>query len=469
MNTFRSHIRFAVAALWMIQVQCATSQFSVAPWDTAVAIVARSPVPVVPRTVLDVTRFGARGDGITDCSAAFRDAITACSAHGGGRVLVPPGVFRTGPIHLTSNIELHLSDSATIRFDPDPHKYLPAVRTRWEGVECMNYSPLIYAYEASNVAVTGNGTLDGGGTDSTWWPWSGKPAYGWTEGKPLQKQGRDRLFAMGEAGVPVDERVMGEGQFLRPNFIQMYRCRNVVIRGVRIIRSPMWIIHPVLCTGVLVENVYVFSHGPNNDGCDPESSRDVVIRGCTFDTGDDCIAIKSGRNNDGRRLHTPSENIVIQDCMFRDGHGAVTIGSEVSGGARGVYARRCSVESPILYNALRIKTNAVRGGTVEHVYVRDMTVRLVGRAAIDVDLFYEEGKAGAFLPTVQFISVESMSVASCDVAFNLVGYEEAPLRNILLRGCTFTGVQHGYKVHHVDGFQAPGTFINGKAFTPGGE
>jgi len=231
----------------------------------------------------------------------------------------------------------------------------------------------------------------------------------------------------------------------------------------------MWVIHPVLCTGVLVENVTVFSHGPNNDGCDPESSRNVVIRGCTFDTGDDCIAIKSGRNNDGRRLHTPSENIVIQDCMFRDGHGAVTIGSEVSGGARGVYARRCSVESPILYNALRIKTNAVRGGTVEHVYVRDMTVRLVGRAAIDVDLFYEEGKAGAFLPTVQFISVESMSVASCDVAFNLVGYEEAPLRNILLRGCTFTGVQHGYKVHYVDGFQAPGTFINGKAFTPGGE
>jgi polygalacturonase len=228
----------------------------------------------------------------------------------------------------------------------------------------------------------------------------------------------------------------------------------------------MWVIHPVLCTGVIVENVLVSSHGPNNDGCDPESSRDVVIRGCTFDTGDDCIAIKSGRNNDGRRLHTPSENIVIQDCLFKDGHGGVTIGSEISGGVRGVYARRCSVASPILYNALRIKTNAVRGGTIEHVYVRGMSVRSVARAAIDVDLFYEEGRAGSFLPTVQFISVESMSVASCDRAFNLVGYEDAPLRHVLLRGCTFSGVKQGYNLRYVEDLQAAGTLINGTEFTP---
>jgi polygalacturonase len=330
----------------------------------------------------------------------------------------------------------------------------------------MNYSPLIYAYAAGDVAITGKGTLDGGGSGSTWWPWSGKKEHGWKEGTPLQKAGRVRLFAMGEARVPVDSRSMGQGQFLRPNFIQMYRCSNMLISGVRIVNSPMWVIHPVVCTGVTVENVSVFSHGPNNDGCDPESSRDVVIRGCTFDTGDDCIAIKSGRNNDGRRLHTPSENIVIQDCMFKDGHGAVTIGSEISGGAHGIYARRCSVASPVLYNALRIKTNTVRGGTIEHIYVRDMSVRLVGRAAIDVDLFYEEGKSGTHLPVVQFISVESMSVAACDVAFNLVGCEESPLRHILLRGCTFAGVQHGYAVRHVDGLQAAGTFINGTEFIP---
>ena len=193
----------------------------------------------------------------------------------------------------------------------------------------------------------------------------------------------------------------------------------------------------------------------------------MLIRGCSFNTGDDCIAIKSGRNADGRRLHTPSENIVVQDCAFRDGHGAVTIGSEISGGARNIFAERCTAESPVLYSALRIKSNAVRGGVIEDVYVRDIDVRLVDRAVVDIDLFYEEGKQGTFLPLVRRIGVERMSVDSCTVAFNLVGYEEAPLQEILLKDCDFRKVTKGYAVRDVRGLAALNSRINGKVLDPG--
>lgn len=457
--------RGALLVLAFLAVSHAPAQFLPDPWKEADRIVQQVRRPSIPPREYSILDHGAVADGITDCTEAFRAAVRACLREGGGRVVVPAGVFRTGPIHLGSRVELHLTDNAVIRFDPDPSRYLPPVFTRWEGVECMNYSPLIFAFEAHDVAVTGRGILDGGGSDTTWWPWKGKKEFGWRDGMPSQDTARSRLLRMGEENLPVQDRVFGDGHYLRPAFIQTYRCRSVRIAGVTIINAPMWVIHPVLCDGVTVEDVTVRSHGPNNDGCNPESSRNVLIRGCLFDTGDDCIAIKSGRNNDGRRLNVPSENIVIQDCLFRDGHGGVTIGSEISGGARRVFARRCSVESPVLYNALRIKTNAVRGGTIEDVYLRDFTVRLVGRAAIDVDLFYEEGRNGTFLPVIRRISVEAMHVASCATAFNLVGYEEAPLRDIRLRRCTFDGAASGYTLRHVRGFSAERTAVNGKPLT----
>ena len=175
-------------------------------------------------------------------------------------------------------------------------------------------------------------------------------------------------------GVPVPERVFGDGSNLRPNFIQPYRCKNVLVEGVTIVNSPMWEIHPVLCTNVTVRRVSINSHGPNNDGCDPESCRDVLIEDCTLDTGVDCIALKSGRNEDGRRVNTPIENVVIRKCVMKDGHGGVVIGSEVSGGARRIFAEQCRMDSPNLDRALRIKTNSVRGGYVEGVFMRDCTV-----------------------------------------------------------------------------------------------
>jgi polygalacturonase len=436
------------------------------PWTQMDDILTRIDPPDFPADTYAITDFGARSGGDSDCTDAIRLAIERCSQEGGGRVVIPAGVFLTGPVVLLDNVDLHLDDGATLRFQTDPARYLPPVLTRWEGVECMNYSPFIYAYERTNIAITGTGVLDGGAGPGNWWSWKGSAEQGWQEGMPNQLEARKRLFAQGEQGVPVEERVMGEDSYLRPNFIQPYRCRNILIEGVKIVNSPMWEIHPVLCTNVTVRNVTIDSHGPNNDGCNPESCRDVLIEGCAFDTGDDCIAIKSGRNNDGRRIGVPSENIVIRDCRFRDGHGGVTIGSEISGGARNIFAERCSMESPVLYSALRIKSNAVRGGVIENVFLRDIEVALVGRAVVDIDLYYEEGRNGSFLPAIRNISIERMKVKTCKTALNLVGYEDAPVQNVRLKDVEFQVVTGSWKIEHVTGLTLENTTVNGKPLAP---
>jgi polygalacturonase len=406
-------------------------------WAQAASILARISPPRFPDREFDVTKFGAAGDGAKDCTAAFRDAIAACQAAGGGRVVVPAGMFLTGPIRLKGGVNLHVSSGAVLRFSRDPRQYLPVVFTRWEGVELMNYSPFIYAFEEDRVAITGGGTLDGQADPEHWWPWKGKDAK--TPG-PNQAPARARLFGMAAQGVPVAARVFGEGSYLRPNFIQPYRCKNVLIEGVTIRNSPMWEIHPVLCTNVTVRKVTIDSHGPNNDGCNPESCRDVLVEGCTFDTGDDCIALKSGRNEDGRRLGAPIENVVIRDCTMKDGHGGVVIGSEISGGARNIFAERCYMDSPQLDRALRIKTNAMRGGTIEHVYMRDVTVGQVAEAVVTVNFFYEEADAGTFQPIVRDIEVRNVTSRKSQYALLLRGFRQAPISDVRIVDCTFDNV-----------------------------
>jgi polygalacturonase len=244
---------------------------------------------------------------------------------------------------------------------------------------------------------------------------------------------------MGEENVPVDQRVFGQGHYLRPNFIQFYSCKDILIDSVTILRSPMWIIHPVLSENITVQNVRIISHGPNSDGCDPESCRNVLIKNCLFDTGDDCIAIKSGRNNDGRRVNVASENLVIQGCTMRDGHGGVVIGSEISGSCRNVFAEDCSMDSPNLDRALRIKTNSVRGGVVENVYFRNIRVGEVKEAVILVSFQYQEGDAGQFTPVVRNIFVENVTSQKSDYALFLDGYERSPISNVNIISCSFNG------------------------------
>ena len=435
-----------------------------AAWDRVPEILARIRAPRFPDRDVPVTDHGAVEGGVEVATEAFRRAVEAAHAAGGGRVVVPPGDWLTGPIHLLSNVALHVSDGATLRFVTDPEAYLPAVHTRWEGVELMNYSPLIYAVDQENVAVTGGGTLDGQAEGEAWWTWKGPwkdNRHGWTEGMPQQREARDRLFAQAEAGVPVEERVYGIGDYLRPSFVEFLRCRNVLIEGVTVVRSPMWLLHPTLCTNVTVRGVTANSHGPNNDGCNPESCTDVLIEGCTFDTGDDCIALKSGRNADGRRLAAPIQNVVVRDCTMRDGHGGVVIGSEMSGGARDVFAERCQMDSPNLERVLRIKTNSIRGGVVEGVYMRDVTAGQVADAVVRINFLYEEGDAGDFPPTVRDIDVRRVTSQQSDYALYLIGYPDAPIRDVHLADCQFAGVEQGSVIEHVEGLTFDDVTVNG--------
>jgi polygalacturonase len=431
------------------------------PWWRADAIARSVCPPRFPRRWFPVTRFGARGDGVTDCTPAFARAVRACAHAGGGHVVVPAGRYLTGPIHLLTGVDLHVTENATIAFSQDPNDYLPAVFTRWEGTELYNYSPLIYAFGRRNIAVTGTGTLDGQADNAHWWPWKGNVAHGWQPGDPHQAAARTRLQAMAEQGVPVAQRVFGDGDYLRPNFIQPYRCRDVLVEGVTIVNSPMWEIHPVLSRNVLVRDVTVVTHGPNNDGCNPESSRDVVIRGCTFDTGDDCVAVKSGRNADGRRVNVPSERILVEDCDFRAGHGGVTVGSEMSGGVRDVYARNLRMSSPDLDTALRFKTNSVRGGFIHDFHARDITVGTVGQSAIVIDFYYEEGPGHGFNPDVRGITVENLTVAQAQRALNLRGYPDTPVHDVRLSSVDFQRTGQPSVVENVDGLVLTDVYENG--------
>jgi polygalacturonase len=406
------------------------------PWTRLPGILAKIRPPAFPARDFRITDFGAVGDGKTDVSAALRAAIDACHVAGGGRVVVPPGDFLTGPIRLLSNVNLHVSGGATLRFSTDPSRYLPVVLTRWEGVELMNYSPLVYALDAENIAVTGAGTLDGQADAARWWPWKSK------SGPESQTPDRDRLFRQAEEGVPVGQRIYGAGHYLRPSFLEPYRCRNVLIEGVTIRNAPFWVIHPVLSTNVTVRNVTVVSLGPNNDGCDPESSSDVLIENTLFDTGDDCIAIKSGRNADGRRLAVPAERIVVRGCRMRAGHGGVTVGSEISGGVRDVFAEHNTMSSPNLERGLRIKTNHRRGGIVENVFMRDTDIGDVG-TAIDVEMTYmaaDETAGPSFTPVVRDVRVERMTVRKANLALSIVGLPDSPVRGLVVRNSTFRDV-----------------------------
>ena len=432
------------------------------PWSRAADIVRNIHAPVFPARQFDISAFGAKGDGITLNTTAINTAIDRCAKAGGGRVVVPPGRFLTGAIHLKSNVDLHVSEGAALLFSPDPAHY-PVVFTRWEGVELMNHSPLIYAYEQKNIAITGKGTIDGQGSVENWWSWSSGAKFGWRDGMPDQRPAQNALFRMAEDGVPVEQRIFGKGHYLRPPLIQTYACENVLIEEVRLRNSPFWNIHPVLCRNVIVRDVDIYGHGPNNDGCDPESVDHMLIERCTFNTGDDCIAIKSGRNADGRRLHVPSQNIVIRDCVMKDGHGGVVTGSEISGGVRWVFAENCRMDSPDLWYAIRFKNNALRGGVLEHFYFRDIEVGQVSKAVMTCDFNYEEGAKGAFTPVLRHVTIERLHASQALRVLDSEGLRDAPVSDITLRNCTFEGVTEASIVTHTEGLRLEKIRVNGRS------
>ena len=432
------------------------------PWATEYPkIFARIRPPKFPKRDFNITKYGAVAGSTAECTDAIRKAIDACNKAGGGRVVVPAGVFLTGAVHLKSNVNLYISKGATLKFSMDPKSYMPLVHTRWEGMELMHLSPFIYAYEQTNIAITGEGTLDGQGK-SFFWKWHGNPRYGGNPDVLSQRPARARLYEMMDKNVPLAERIFGEGHYLRPQFVQPYKCKNVLIEGLTIVDSPMWELHPVLCKNVTIRRVHIASHGPNNDGCDPESCKDVLIEDCFFDTGDDCIAIKSGRNNDGRRLATPTENVIVRGCTMKDGHGGVTIGSEISGGVRNVFAENCKMDSPNLDHALRVKNNASRGGLLENFYFRNITVGQVAHALVTIDFNYEEGAKGQYTPVMRNFQVDNLKSGKSQLGVDIQGLDAAPVYDISIANSTFDNVKDGNIVKNVKGVKLNNVIFNGK-------
>jgi polygalacturonase len=431
-------------------------------WDYVDEILKEIVSPVFPNRIFDVTDFGAVGDSVTLSTKAINRAIIECSEAGGGKVLIPKGIFLTGAVHLKSNVNLHLAEGAVLKFSRNHEDYLPVVFTRWEGTELYNYSPFIYAYEQKNIAITGEGKLDGQATSEHWWHWKGAwSRRTWEIGAENQAASNAVLRQMAENGVPVEERIFGSGHYLRPNFVQFYKCRNILMEGITIINSPMWVVHPVLSENITITNISVISHGPNNDGCNPESSRNILIQDSYFDTGDDCIAIKSGRNADGRRLNVPSENIIVRRCTMRDGHGGVVMGSEISGNVRNVFAEDCVMDSPNLDRIIRIKTNSTRGGIIENIFVRNINVGKVRQAILHIDFDYEEGDAGEFTPVVRNIHLENITSQRSERAIFINAYERSPVDKVHIKNCNFNGVEKENKINFVENLVLENVLVNG--------
>lgn len=436
------------------------------PWKSMQLVIKSVKVPTFNTTKYLVTDYGAKADGIFDNTKAFKEAIQTCSKNGGGIVIVPSGKYYTGPIHLENDVNFHLEEGAEILFSTKPSDY-PIVHTSFEGTELMNYSPLVYAYKKHNVAVTGKGTLNGQATKENWWPWCGASSYGWKKGIPSQSDplNRPRLVDMAEEGVAVSDRVFGEGHYIRPNFVEFFECTDILLKDVTIINAPFWVIHPIKSTNVTIDGVTVRSHGPNNDGCDPEYSKNVIIKNCTFDTGDDCIAIKAGRDADGRRVAIKSENIVVQNCTMFDGHGGVTIGSEISAGVSNVYVENCIMNSPNLDVAIRLKTNSRRGALIENFYVRNIEIGQVKEAVLKVDMFYNVhgNQTGNFIPRIENISLENVKVKNAGKYSILAkGYKESPIKNITFKNVTIEKVGTPFSIENVFNLNFIDTHINGE-------
>ena len=403
-----------------------------------------------------ITKYGAKATNTASQNQkAIQKAIDQCSKKGGGRVVVPAGgKFLTGAITLKNGVNLHVEEGAILEFAFQPELY-PIVETSWEGLECFNLSPCIYAFGAKDIAITGKGTIDGGGSNDTWWPWNGNARFGWKEGMISQRGGsRARLLKNGEDGIPMynekgertPERVFGPEDGLRPQLVSFNKCEGILLEDVTLLRSPFWVIHPLHSTDITVRRVKMINDGPNGDGCDPECCDRVLIEDCYFNTGDDCIAIKSGRNRDGRERNMPSKNIIIRNCEMKNGHGGVVIGSEISGGCQNVFAHDCVMDSPELERVLRIKTNSCRGGIIENINMRNVKVGVCKESVLKINLDYEHNEicCRGFYPTVRNVYMENVTSQQSKYGVQIIGLDEDTyVYDINVKNCKFNGVKDG--------------------------
>ncbi len=424
-------------------------------WGQLPHILAQIVPPVFPDRDFDITDFGAVAGGVANCQPAIARAIAACNKAGGGRVVVPAGVYAVqGPIHLLSNVNLHVEAGAFLIFGTNAQDYLPVVEVRWQGVRCYNYSPLIYAYQQENIAVTGFGFLEGQAS-AAWFLWPPKQNNDWIA-----------LQEMGANGVPVADRVFGSGHYLRPTFFEPYQCKNILVENVTFANSPFWTIHPTFCTNVTIRNVTVNAGVTNDDGCDPDSCTDVLVEGCSFSTTDDNVSVKAGSGPDAVGL-PPCTNIVFLNCRgLASAYSAFTLGTSTTGNIENVFFENCVANDCIA--AFYIKSNSDLGGSVQNVWIRSCTVIDCHHLLfLQTDVFNITG--GPTPPLYKNINMENVTCA--DALFSVFWFEglpALPIQGVTLTDIAIAGAGSIAEVAYTQGLVASNVTLNGKEVSVSG-
>jgi len=391
-------------------------------WETLSLPFAMPPVQlfIFPDRTCSIDQYGAINDGETSNTQAIAIAIDDCARQGGGTVAIPAGKWLTGPIRLQSNIRLDIAEGAEVLFSQTFSDYLPVVFSRYEGMEYYNYSPLIYARDCHDIAITGKGTLNGRG--EAWWSWQKR-----------QLAAVKKLYRMSDINIPTEERVFGtEAAGLRPSFVQFVNCTRIELTGFTIKNGPMWTIHPIYSDTILIQGVTVTTEGPNNDGIVIDSSRNALIENVRLDTSDDAIVIKSGLDRGGQRVGKPSENIVIRDCSIGRGNSGIAIGSEMSGDVRNVFVSRCDFDGT--KRGLRVKSAPGRGGIVENVWAEDIAMKNIQAEAIQIDASYDSKNlirpTTANLPLFRNFFFKDIECLQADTAISIIGATNSPIQNL---------------------------------------
>jgi len=415
--------------------------------DSQEEILARITPPEFPGSDYLITDYGATTDSLANCKAAIDLAIQACTDAGGGTVIIPAGVWYVdGPIHLQSNLNLHLEKGATLRFSSNPASYLPVVKTSWEGTLLYNYSPLIYGYGKENIAITGKGTIDGEGS-KTFAAWHDKQ-------NPDLQLSRE----MNHQATPVDERIFGEGHFLRPQLIQFFECKNILIEGVKVEDSPFWCIHLLLCENAMLRGLSYDAQNKNNDGIDPEYSRDILIENITFNNNDDNVAVKAGRDHEGRAMKRPSENIIIRNCHFK-GMNAVVMGSEMSSGVRNVFVENCDAAG-YSQRGVYLKSNPDRGGEISNVFVKNVHLGEVKDCFMVTSNYHNEGKD--FPTNIHSIYLENVSCKKANkYGIYIKGHELKDVHDFVIKDFKVDSAIRGVHVEYAENISLQNVMVNG--------
>ena len=436
-------------------------------WDSLPNLLKHITPPNFPQQDIYITDFGARDDFSFDSRPAILQAIASCHDNGGGRVILPFGkYFSDGPIHLKSNVNLHLEEGAILRFGDNSEKYTPLVKVRWEGTVCWNWSPLIYAFRQTNIALTGQGVIDGNGKN-----WS----VSW---RKLQNPEKDVLRQMGNDLVPEDQRVFGNGfldlnkdgkddghgdnrmHYLRPTLVEFYESENILIDSLTFKQAPFWTIHPVFSKNVTIKNISVYGDYLNDDGIDPDGCENVLIENCYVQTHDDAIAIKAGRDQDAWN-RPKCKNIVIRNCKLASGVNAFAIGSEMSGGVENVFVENCSLLKG--KHGLTFKCNLDRGGQVQRIFLRNIEIDTLKEAMFIFRMDYH-GYRGNNFPTRfnDFYASHITCNAVEEYAFKIIGVEEQPIERIYLHDINIKKAGLDNIIHHAETLLFDQISINGK-------